>query len=84
MRPNDTDAAWPVCLLVTKLTTTGSAKTAEPIEMPAGLWIRVGPGNHTSGGGPNPPREEGNFGGMLSIGKNRRQPMLHTHTHTPV
>ena len=30
------------------------AKTDEPIEMPFGLWSRVGPRNHTLGGGPDP------------------------------
>jgi len=30
---------------------------AEPIEMPFGLMIRVGPGNHVLDGGPDPPRE---------------------------
>jgi len=27
------------------------AKTAEPIEMPFGLWTRVGPRSHVSDGG---------------------------------
>ena len=28
------------------------AKTAESIEMPFGLWARIGPGNHVLGGAP--------------------------------
>jgi len=28
------------------------AKTAEPIEMPFGLWVRMGPGNHVLDAGP--------------------------------
>ena len=28
------------------------AKTAEPIEMPFGLWARMGPRNHVLDGGP--------------------------------
>jgi len=37
------------------------AKTAQPIEMPFGLWTRVGPGNHVLDHrwGPDPPRWEG-------------------------
>jgi len=30
------------------------AKTAEPIEMPFGLWARMGPGNHMLDGSPDP------------------------------
>ena len=37
------------------------AKTAELIEMPFGLWTRVGPGNRVLDGGPDPPMERGNF-----------------------
>ena len=33
------------------------AKTIQPIEMPFGLWARVGPGNHVLDGGPYPPWE---------------------------
>jgi len=35
-----------VCLLVTTLS---CAKAAEPIDMPFGVWTRVGPRNHASG-----------------------------------
>ena len=31
------------------------AKTTEPIEMPCGLWIRVGPRYHILDGGPDAP-----------------------------
>jgi len=37
------------------------AKTAEPIEMPFGLKIRVNPSNHVLDGGSDLPRESGNF-----------------------
>jgi len=36
------------------------AKTAEPIEMPFGLYTRVGPRNHALDGGPDP-RAKGLF-----------------------
>ena len=36
-------------------TTVSPAKTAEPIELPIGLWTRVGPINHVFGWGPDPP-----------------------------
>jgi len=39
------------------------AKTAEPIEMPFGLWPRVGPGNHVLDGGPDSHMERDNFEG---------------------
>jgi len=59
MQPLATVAAWSlvslcVCLLVMTVSPT---KTAEPIEMPCGLWTRVGPRNHVLRGGPDPPRE---------------------------
>ena len=38
------------------------AKTAEPIEMPFGLWAWSGSGNHELDGGPDPPTRRGNFG----------------------
>jgi len=43
-----------VCLAVTLVI---PAKTAAAIEMPFGLMIRVGPGNHVLNGGPDPPCE---------------------------
>ena len=43
-----------VCLFVT---TMSCAETAEPIEMPFGVWTRVSPNV-----GPDPLRERGNFG----------------------
>jgi len=39
------------------------AKTAEPIEMPFGLWARMGPRDHVLDGGPDPPMGRGNFRG---------------------
>jgi len=38
-------------------------KTAEPIEMPFGVWTRVGPRNHVLSGGPDPPKEGAIFWG---------------------
>jgi len=35
------------------------AKTAEAIQMPFGLWARMGPRNHVLDGGPEPPPWEG-------------------------
>ena len=39
----------------------------ELIEMPFGLRTLVGPGNHVSDGGPDPPMGMGNFEGGRSI-----------------
>jgi len=36
-------------------------KTAEPIEMPFGLWTRVGPRNHVLDGGQDRPIGKGQF-----------------------
>jgi len=49
-----------VCRSVTKVS---PAKTAEPIEMPFGLWTLVGPRDHILDGGPDPPMGRGNFEG---------------------
>jgi len=63
MRPTVTDrVAWSVgrslCLSVCRsVTPVSPAKTAKPIEMPFGLRIRVGPGNHVLDVGPDPPWE---------------------------
>jgi len=46
-----------VCLSVTIVSPTN---TAEPIEMPFGLWTRVGPINHVLYGGPDL-HEKGQF-----------------------
>ena len=37
-------------------------KTAEPIEMPFGLWARMGPNDSVLHGDPNPPWEGAIFG----------------------
>jgi len=42
------------------------AKTAEPIEMPFGLWAGMGQGNHVLDMGPDPPWE-----GVILRGKGR-------------
>jgi len=52
-----------VCLLGT---TKSCAKTAEPIEIPSGMWTRVGPRNLVLGGGPDLPKEGANLGVVLS------------------
>jgi len=33
------------------------AKTAEPVQMPFGLWAQTGPRNRVLDAGPDPPRE---------------------------
>jgi len=52
-----------VCLLVTTVRPT---ETAEPIEMPFGLWNRVGPRNHVLGG-PGSPQGQWQFRGLKYI-----------------
>ena len=44
-----------VCLSV-YVTEMSPTKTAEAIEMPFGMWARVGPHNHVLDRGPDPPR----------------------------
>ena len=51
MRPVDAEftdgVAWSVCLSVClSVTVVSPAKTTEPMEMPFGLWTRVGSRNH--------------------------------------
>ena len=46
------------------VTAVSPTKTAEPIEMPFGLWTRVGPRNHVLDGSPYPPWE-----GAISTGE---------------
>jgi len=55
--------AWSVSQSITQLSPT---ETAELIEMPFGLRIQVGPGNHALDGGPDPTMGRGNFGGKKS------------------
>jgi len=50
-----------VCVLVTA---TYSTKTAEPVEVPIGVWNRVGPRNHVLDGGLDLPRGRGSFRGI--------------------
>jgi len=45
------------------VTVVSPAKTAEPIEMPFGLRILVGPRNHVLDRGQHPPMGRGNFEG---------------------
>ena len=42
-----------MCLLMTAMK---CAKMAEPINVPFGMWTRVGPTSHELGGGPDFPR----------------------------
>ena len=49
MWPIVTDVAWSAGLSVTIMSTS---KAAEPIEMPFGLWTRVGPSYHVLDGVP--------------------------------
>jgi len=46
---------WSVCLLVS---TVSCAKTDELIEVPFGVWTRVGPINHVLDGVADRPREK--------------------------
>jgi len=50
---------WSMCLCLSVCLSDilmSCAKTDEPIEMPFGMWSRVGPTNQALGGGPDPPR----------------------------
>ena len=49
--PRGLSVCLSVCLSVTIVS---PAKTAEPIEIPFGLWTRVGPKNHVLDGGLDP------------------------------
>ena len=59
MRPTVTDVAWSICH---KCHDREHCKTAEPIEMPLGLWTLVGQRNHVLDGVQIPMRR-GNFEG---------------------
>jgi len=52
-----------VCLLITNVS---CAKTAEPIEIPFGIWTRVGPGIRVLTGGFGSTTGNGTFGGYIS------------------
>jgi len=56
--------AWSVSRSVTLVS---PAKIAELIEMPLGLWTRVGPGNHVLDGGSRSPMGRVNFEGERSV-----------------
>ena len=46
-----------------------SCKRAEPIEMPFGMWARVGPSNHVLKGVQNPsPQVKGQYQGWKDMG----------------
>jgi len=94
MRPVVTDrVAWSVglsvclsCLSVgLSVTLVSPAKTAEPIEMPFGLWTLVGPRNHVLDGGPDPPMGRGNFEGeRCPLVKNRDTVVPCANTAEPI
>jgi len=71
MQPIATDgAAWSVgssvrLAISMSLMTMGPAKLAEPIEMPFGMWTRVGPRIYVLDGAPDPPTGRGTFEGMI-------------------
>ena len=50
-----------VCCKVQWLSAVSCAKTAEPIEMPFGIWIQVGPRIYVLDGGPDRPMRRRNF-----------------------
>jgi len=54
-----------VCLSL--VTTMYCGKTAEPIEMPFGMWGGVGHSHHVLDGGPDPPREGAIWGGEGAV-----------------
>ena len=49
--------------MYSSVTVVSPAKTAEPIEMPFGMWTRIGPRNHVLDGSPDPRIRRGNFEG---------------------
>ena len=68
MRPIVTDRlVWSVCLSIgMSVTVVGSAKADEPIEMPFGLWARVGPRNHVLDEGADAPTARGTLGECMA------------------
>jgi len=66
MRPIATDEVAADLLVCLSVTTVSPTKTAEPIEMPFGMWTRVGPRNYAPTWGSRPPREEALLRGMTS------------------
>jgi len=56
MRLIVTDAAWySLSIGLSACHDREPCKTAEPLEMPFGLWTRVGPRNHVLDGDPDTP-----------------------------
>ena len=67
MRPMATElVAWSVCVFVCVRNGEESCKTAEPIEMPFGMWVRMGPSNHVLDRSVESPPGEGE---ILEAGK---------------
>jgi len=54
---------WLSSVVCRSVTLVSPAKTAGPINMPFGLWPRVGPRNHVLDGSPDSPMGRGNFEG---------------------
>jgi len=70
MRHLAIDVAWSACLSLCLLVKSVSpAKTDEPIEMPFGLWTRVGPRDHVLCGGPDPQGEGTIWSGVVPYRK---------------
>ena len=66
MRPIVTHVVvWSVCVSVCLQCVRNGmnpAKTAEQIDMPFGMWARMGSSNNALDGDPDPPRRRGNLG----------------------
>ena len=59
--------AWFACVRV-YVTGMSTAKTAEPIEMPCGMWAQVDPTNHVVDGWSGSPKVNGLFWGQANMG----------------
>ena len=79
MRPIATYVvSWSVCVSVSLYVTgTNPAKRAEPIEMPCGMWARVGSRNHVFEGGLDTPGE-----GTI-LGWETGRPIVRYREHDP-
>ena len=88
MRPIATDevSVASVCLRVSvpafvSLLQYENRKHYDSIEMPFGVWTRVGPKNHVLGGGPDPRRGMGILGAPLSDAAFRRNSLAACYRH---
>ena len=64
MRPVATDVAWSVCVCASVGHNREPYKTAEPIEMPFGLWTWLSPKTHVLSGA-RMPHGKGQFWGIV-------------------